>query len=407
MLLVPVGVIYGRLTARIPSADSEIGYTSRVLPTGASFAAGWIMTYAYLVVCPFEAVAVGELAAQIFPALQQCPLYRVGGYDVTLPKLLLDLTVVAAITAVNIRGVRQGTALQDALTFGLIAIFLVFSTLGVRRGNLANLRPFFAQDDSPWGPLNSTWRVLQVVPYFLAGFEAVSRCSEERSSQFSGSNFTRVTVGALVSGAFFYATVIIVVALLSPWQELIKSHETDGSFVTLAAFKRAFGSDWIVDLILIGAILSLLKVFNGCLLSSSRLIFAMGRSGFIPRAFAFVHPRFSTPVWAVAMVGLLAALGCFLGKAILVPITNVGSICFTVGWMLTSLAYLRGAGGDAPNRRALGSAGLLVTAALVLMKLIPQVPDSFTRWEYCALLAWGALGLALWGAGRVGIISES
>src|SRR5262245_18119658 len=66
LLLVPVAVVYGRLTARIPKSDSEIAYTAGLFPPWGSFAVGWMMTLGYLVVCPYEAVAVGQLASQIF-----------------------------------------------------------------------------------------------------------------------------------------------------------------------------------------------------------------------------------------------------------------------------------------------------------------------------------------------------
>src|SRR5260370_6751071 len=48
LLLVPVAVVYGRLTAHLPRADSEIAYTAGVFPPAVSFAAGWMMTYGYL-----------------------------------------------------------------------------------------------------------------------------------------------------------------------------------------------------------------------------------------------------------------------------------------------------------------------------------------------------------------------
>jgi len=80
LALVPVALVYGRLAQRIPEAASEIAYTAAVFPPAVSFLTGWTMTFAYLVVCPFEAVAIGRLAAYTFPALNSYPLYQVGGY---------------------------------------------------------------------------------------------------------------------------------------------------------------------------------------------------------------------------------------------------------------------------------------------------------------------------------------
>src|SRR5262245_32069897 len=56
LLAVPVALIYGRLAERIPVSASEVAYTARVFPPVVSFLAGWWMSFAYLIVCPFEAV---------------------------------------------------------------------------------------------------------------------------------------------------------------------------------------------------------------------------------------------------------------------------------------------------------------------------------------------------------------
>ncbi len=64
-----------------------------------SYLTGWIMLLAYFIVCPWEAVAVGKLAAYIFPRLDTLELYRIAGQPVFLPRLLLGylLTVFLAL----------------------------------------------------------------------------------------------------------------------------------------------------------------------------------------------------------------------------------------------------------------------------------------------------------------------
>src|SRR5574340_625843 len=88
-VLLPIGYVYGRLTMAMPDAASEIAYTGAVFPRGVSFLTGWMMTLAYAIVCPWEAVAVGKIAAYIFPALDSLELYRLGGKPVYLPQLLI------------------------------------------------------------------------------------------------------------------------------------------------------------------------------------------------------------------------------------------------------------------------------------------------------------------------------
>src|SRR5262249_39111683 len=148
------------------------------------------------------------------------------------------------------------------------------------------------------------------------------------------------------------------------------------SAVTVA-FRAAFGWDWLVHLILFGAILSLIKVFNGCFLSATRLFFAMGRGGLMAPGFGAVHPRFLTPTGPVLFAGLFSAGGCSLGKAVLAPITEVGSFAFAVGWLAACVAYCRGAGEPEGKRQAVGYAGAAVAFLLAAMKLVPFLPVSF------------------------------
>ena len=61
--LLPIGYVYGRLAMAMPDAGSEIAYTGVVFGERVSFATGWMMTLAYLIVCPWETVAIGKMAA--------------------------------------------------------------------------------------------------------------------------------------------------------------------------------------------------------------------------------------------------------------------------------------------------------------------------------------------------------
>lgn len=393
LVLIPIGYVYGRLTERMPDAGSEIAYTGAVFPKGVSFATGWMMTLAYLIVCPYEAVAIGRVGSYVFPQLNSIELYSVGGYPVYLPHLLAGLGLTAVIVLVNYRGVRFSATFQNLTTFGLLAIFAVFVTLGLFKGNTANWHPPFADNRGALGGLVSTLLVLQIVPYFMTGFEAAPKCSEEAHADFQSRHFVRVIFMALGAGIFFYVTIIGVVTLIQPWQSLTKER-----FATAVAFERAFGSRALVQLIMFAVLLSLLKIFNGNFLTSTRLLFAMGRRELLDARLGRIDKHFRTPRVAVLFVGCFTAVASFLGQAVLVPISEVGSLAAAIGWLATCLAFSVGAGGVAttPRLRMIGYAGAVIASLLILMKVVPFVPGSFGRYEYLALAAWIALGLVMW-----------
>jgi basic amino acid/polyamine antiporter, APA family len=393
--LIPVALVYGRLAQRLPDAGGEIAYTGAVFPRAVSFATGWVVTLSYLIVCPYEAVAVGELAAYVFPAMDCLELYRVGGQAVYLPHVLLGLGLTAAITVLNCRGMRHSAFFQNWTTYGLLAVFCIFAVLGGGRGKIDNLEPLFASGPSAADALRSTLAVLPIVPYFLMGFETIPKCSEEAVGGFDPRRFAWLMVLALAVATFFYVTVVGVVGLLVPWEEL-RGHK----FATSIAFERAFDWKWLVQLIMFGAFLSLLKVFNGNFLSATRLFFALGRRGLIPARLGVVHEGWQTPTAAVLLVGTLTALASFLGPAVLNPIAELGSL-IVLGWLATSLALCCGAGGTVTRRDLLVG----VPAAGISLVLGVIVVWDFDRYQWLAVALWTGLGAALWA--RQAVVSAT
>ena len=390
-LLLPIGWVYGKLVVAMPDAAGEVAYTSAAFSSQFSFATGWMMTLAYFIVCPWEAVALGRIAGYILPGLDSIELYRIAGRPIYLPHLIIGLAVTALLTALNYRGVRLSATFQNWTSFATLALFVVFVMVGVSRGSSQNFPPLFTH-----APLVSILLVIQIVPYFMTGFESVGKAAEEASPEFRSQGFVRAIWMAISVGIFFYASVVAAVALIAPWRQL-----TGEKFMTAVAFQRAVGSHWIVNVILAAALLSLLKCFNGNFVAASRLFFALGRRGMVDTRFGKVHTQYQTPSTAVLCIGAVTALCAFLGDAILVPVTEVGSVACAIGWSATCASCLvlarRNKNGVTLSfsQRITAWFGLLVGITLALMKIVPIVPGHFEFYEWLALAVWVALGISL------------
>lgn len=397
LALLPIALTYGRLVRDVPDAGAEIAYTEGLFPRSLSYASGWVMVLAYAIVCPWETVAIGNLLARALPGMNQIPLYTVAGKAIFLPRLLAGLGLVALITTLNYRGMRLSSRLQNLTTYGLLVLFVGFTSMGLLKGHAANLQPLFAHPGAAGAGL-SVLLMLQVMPYFMTGFETVVKGSEEAKSGYDPRGFGRSMVLAVVAGSLFYTLIILVVAFVFPWRDLVA-----GKFGTEQAFERAFGSRLIAQVILFAALLSLLKVFNAMFVAATRLLYALGRRGMVPEALGTVHPRFRTPTTAILLVAGLTAGASFLGDAALIPIIDVGSLAVGLGWLAASLAALgriRRAGTPDPAGLALAGTSAVVSLAVIAMKAIPAIPGSFGHTEWLAFGAWVALGALLWTGWR-------
>jgi amino acid transporter len=349
-----------------------------------------MMILAYFIVCPWEAVAVGRIAGYIVPSIDSLELYRIAGRPVYLPHLVIGLGLTALLTTLNYRGIRLSATFQNWTAFGTLALFVVFVALGVSRGSPHNFPPLFTH-----APLVSFLLVVQIVPYFMTGFESVSKAAEESTPEFRAAGFLKAIWMAVLVGILFYTIVIAAVAFVAPWREF-----TSEKFMTAVAFQHAVGSRWIVNLILAAALLSLFKCFNGNFVAASRLLFALGRRGLVGARAGQIHPQHQTPSTAVLCIGLATAACMLLGDAILVPVTEVGSVACAIGWAATCAAYLSmGRSGTLPGQSKLSllqwfvaGFGLLVAIAMTLMKVVPAIPGHFTVYEWLTLGIWIILG---------------
>ena len=330
-LLLPVGYVYARLVKAMPDASGEVAYTAKVFPQSISYATGWMMVLSYFIVCPWEAVAVGKIAAYIFPALDSVEVYQIAERPVYLPHLLIGLGLTGLITLLNYRGVRLSATFQNWTTFGTLALFVVFVSVGVGKGSPHNFPPLFTH-----GGFVSVLLVLQIVLYFMTGYESVGKAAEESSPELREHGFLTAIWLAIVVGVLFYTVIIAAVAFVAPWKSLAGE-----KFMTAVAFEHAVGARWIVSVILAAALLSLFKCFNGNFVAASRLLFGIGRRGLIPGRIGVIHPRNQTPSVAVLLVGIATAACMFLGDAILVPVTEVGSVAAAVGILAACASYYR------------------------------------------------------------------
>jgi basic amino acid/polyamine antiporter, APA family len=139
---------------------------------------------------------------------------------------------------------------------------------------------------------------------------------------------------------------------------------------------------------------------SGDMLSSPRALFALGRDGILPRAFAAVHPRFRTPQLAITVYALIVALvaisSSFTQLAIL---ANVAALSLYLTCVLAAYELQRRdvRAGGAPLRLP-GGPAIPALATIVIVWLLSHA----TRREFLVEAAVLAIAAAVYWIRRGG-----
>jgi len=145
--------------------------------------------------------------------------------------------------------------------------------------------------------------------FAFSGFESVAPLAEE--SEHPKRNLPLSIIGSILLMGVFY--LFCSWALLIGWgtdalEGLVHAVENP----TFQLGKKLWGPGWI--LLFVAVINSILAVSIASTNAATRVFFAMGRSGSLPRSLSKIHPRYHTPVNAIWLqTSLTLAIGLGLG----------------------------------------------------------------------------------------------
>ena len=208
-------------------------------------------------------------------------------------RVVFLVALFAALTAVHVGGVRQGTAVNTVATIAKVVPLLVLAIAG----------PFFIE------PSNLTWpglppagavsRTSILLVFAFAGMECALTPSGEVKDV--ARTVPRAILLAMAAATGLYiALQLVAQGVLGP---ALASSEAP----LAEAGARLFGPAGRV-FIVTGAGISMLGHVSGMTLSIPRAVFAFARDGFLPRAVADLHPRFHTPHAAIALQSVIACV---------------------------------------------------------------------------------------------------
>jgi amino acid transporter len=221
-------------------------------------------------------------------------------------RVAVTFAVLAALAALNIRGVGGASRFNAVMTVAKLLPLLLLVIAGLFAIRASNL----TWTTTP--SVSSVARGSAVLLFAFLGVETALVPSGEVKDP--ARTVPRAVFLAIASIAVLYVCVQIVAqGVLGAALAGSKTPLADAGGVALGAWGRT--------LILVGSTLSMFGYVSGMTLAVPRMLFAFARDGFLPRGVALVHARFHTPYRAIAiqttLVAVLAATGSFEKLAII------------------------------------------------------------------------------------------
>lgn len=390
-MLIFVALSYGKMVENYPVAGGGFVYAYIGFGPTAAFICGWALVLGYLCIIALNGTALSLMTRFLLPGVFEWGyLYSIAGWEVYTGELLFVSGMILLFGIINYRGGGSAGCCQLILAILLVGgtAALAVSAFAAPTASLSNLEPFYAEGR---GPLTCILGVVAIAPWLYVGFDTIPQAAEE--FDFSHQKSTRLMLVAIIMGAVLYALVTLSVAVVIPYTELL-AQKPVWAAGTIAEMTMGRIGSFVLALAVLGAICS---GINGFYIASSRLIFGMARSRFLPQWFGEVHPVFHTPHNAIIFTIAMSLLAPWCGREALSWVVDMSAIGTVIAYGFTSLTAWKymSANPLLPGSFKGKCYALLGTFASFLCLALLTVPGSpaaiaFESWV--ALVAWAAMG---------------
>jgi amino acid transporter len=285
---------------------------------------------------------------------------------VDLPTVLVALVVIAIVSAINFRGIKESAGFNFACTLielgGLVLVILIGSVFLFDGGGDAARAVEFKDDANPALLIVAG---ASIAFYALIGFEDAVNVAEETKD--ATHTFPRTLFMGLGLAGAIYLLVTIVAGMAVPADTLADS---DGPLLEVVT-----QGPLSVDSKVFSAI-ALFAIVNGCLLNlvmASRLMYGMANEKVVPEVLGKVHPGRRTPWVAIVFTASIAAVLVLLGDLSTLADTTVLLLLLVFVAIHVSLLVLRRTPAEHEHFRAwtfLPYLGAITCAGLAIQQVV-------------------------------------
>jgi amino acid transporter len=330
-----VAISIGQLAKHLPSAGGLYTFSSRGLHPYVGFLVAWGFMMAEPVVAPLLYLIFGnELAANLNSHFGW-PLWLWAPFAVVAGLIVWVLTY---------RGIRLSTRTGVALgTFEIVVFVALAITLIVVAGGHNTLSVFAPNTGNAKGFGSVFPGMIYAILAFI-GFEAAAPLAEE-AKEPRKTIPRAVILSAVLIGLFYLFCYYAATVYFGP-DRMAKDFAAFNNNDPWSGMAQAVWGPGLV-IVILAVLNSAIANSNAAANAATRVGYSLARIGLLPRLLARIHPRFSTPYWAVnvqAAGGIVLAvlLGWIAGGPLpaFALLGTIAGIIVVVIYVLTNLSNL-------------------------------------------------------------------
>ena len=360
---------YGRMVIAQPIAGSAYSYASRSFGRPVGFMVGWALLLDYIFLPMINYLVIGIYMQDYFPST---------------PQWMWVVIAVVLVTGLNILGIKllaNANLIFVSVQFVFIAVFAVMA-IGQITGEVeveSWTAPFYDSGTE----LGLVFAGAAILALSFLGFDAVSTLSEETENPRRKIPLA-ILLCALVGGLVYVFQSYLGHLAFPDWMSF-----SDNVDAASADVMTEIGGDFLNSFFTAAYVAGAFACAMASQASVSRILFAMGRDGSLPRPIFFrLHPRFRTPITGNLIVGLFGLTALFISLATVSSMISFGALA---AFSFVNLSVIKTYVIDKGRRSG---------ADIVKFAVIPFLGFAFTIYLWTKLsgvafevgLAWLAVG---------------
>jgi len=383
------GLCYAELSSSIPISGSAYTYTYATMGEFVAWIIGWDLILEYAVGAATVGIAWSEyLNNLLINVLHMSPI----PYSLSHSPFQTSLTgeqgiinlpalfIVSAISLLLIKGIQESAFVNGIIVVVKVAIVVMIIIIGWNFINPSNHTPYipptsiFTDEHGIGHDFGGFWGIIGAagtVFFAFIGFDAVSTAAQETINPKKN-----MPIGILGSLAICTLLYILFGHVLTG-VATVEDFRTGGkeASVAFAITKYMIGYEWLGQLVTVAILAGFSSVILVMLLGQSRVFYAMGKDGLLPKAFSDLHPTYKTPYKAnLAILVIVGSFAAFVPGDIVGDMTSIGTL----------FAFV-----------------LVCIAVIILRKKEPNMPREFkTPWvPFIPILGVLSCSLMMYGLG--------